>query len=133
MYRVPMRTSFPALLCATLLLPGCLIGRNTVNEPLEQAAIEQLRPGESTAGQVVELLGAPTEVVQLGRRSAYRFDATTTKQAGVLLLIVGVFNTDTRQDRLWAFFDEQDVLTHFGATLSADDPEYALPWQNVYD
>jgi hypothetical protein len=120
-------------MCSALILPACLISRNTINEPLDQASIAQLRPGETTAGQVVELLGAPTEVVQLGRRSAYRFDASTTKQAGLLLLVVGFLNSDTRSDRLWAFFDEQQVLTHYGATLAAGHPEYALPWQNVYD
>ena len=121
------------LLCTALFLSGCLISRNTVNKPLNQADIAQLQPGTSTAGQVVELLGAPTEVVQLGRRSAYRFDATTTKQAGLFLLIVGFLNTDTRSDRLWAFFDTEGVLTHFGATLTADEPEYALPWEDVHD
>ena len=127
-----MRTLVLALLAATLL-PACLISRLAVNEPLDPAEIAQLRPGESKAADVIELLGAPTEVVQLGRRSAYRFDATTTKQAGLWLLVVGFYNADTRSDRLWAFFDENEVLTHFGATLTAGDAEYALPWANTYD
>ena len=132
-YLVPMRTPLLALMCSALILPACLVSRNTVNEPLDEALIAQMRPGETTAAQVVELLGAPTEVVQLGRRSAYRFDATTTKQAGLFLLVVGFLNADTRSDRLWAFFDEQHLLTHYGATLTAGDPEYALPWEDVYD
>jgi len=128
-----MRTHLLALTCSALLLPACLVSRNTINEPLDAALFAQMRPGETTAGQVVELLGAPTEVVQLGRRSAYRFDASTTKQAGLFLFVVGFLNSDTRADRLWAFFDEQQVLTHYGATLAAGDPEYAMPWENVYD
>ena len=128
-----MRTHLLAFLCSALLLPACLVSRHAINEPLDKTLYGQLVPGTTTSGQVVELLGAPTEVIQLGRRSAYRFDATTTKQAGLFLLVVGFLNSDTRSDRLWAFFDEEQVLTHYGATLAAGDPEYALPWENVYD
>ena len=116
-----------------LLLPSCLLSRSTTNEPLRAKAIAALAPGETTAEEVVEALGAPTEVVQLGHRSAYRYDATTVKQAGLWVLLVGFLNTDTRSDRLWVFFDEQGVLTHHGATLSADDAQWALPWTDVHE
>ena len=70
----------PQLLTRTLLAlsltlaPGCLISRTTVDQPLDSAALTALEPGTSTAADVVAALGAPDEVVQLGRRSAYRFD-----------------------------------------------------------
>ena len=121
------------LLCCFAVLPGCFISRSSVNEPLDGGQLAQLHPGTTTAAEVLEALGAPTEVVQLGRRTAYRFDAETSKRAGLWLLLVGFVNDDTRSDRVWVFFDENDVLTHVGATLHARDPQYAMPWQDVHD
>src|SRR5690349_15764356 len=111
-------------------LPGCYLARQTQNDPLHTDRIASLVPGTSTAKDVVVALGAPTEVVQLGKRSAYRYDYTETKDTGVLLLVVGLFNSDTRADRAWVFFDEHDILTHVASSLRAADASYALPWQS---
>lgn len=111
---------------------GCAMARTHVNEPLEPGDIAKLQPGMS-AEDVVDLLGAPVDVVQLGRRSAYRYDFTSTKRAGLFLLVVLFYNEDTRSDRLWAFFDESGTLTHVGTTLQGDDNEYAMPWEDVHD
>lgn len=125
-----MRSCLPALLAAPLL-SGCFLAKRTQNEPLDGARIATLQPGQTHARQVVESLGAPTEVVQLGRRSAYRYDHTHTKDTGVFLVVLGLFNSDTRADRLWVFFDENDVLTHVASSLRADHAQHALPWQDV--
>jgi hypothetical protein len=115
----------------TVLLPGCLLSRKTQNEPLHGAALAQLVPGRTTAKEAVALLGAPTEVVQLGKRTAYRYDHARTKDAGLVLILVNFYNSDTRADRAWVFFDENDVLTHFAASLHADQASWAMPWQSV--
>jgi outer membrane protein assembly factor BamE (lipoprotein component of BamABCDE complex) len=119
-------------LALLLLLPACMRSRSTINEPLDATRIAELRAGETTAAEVVELLGAPTEVVQLGRRSAYRYDYLAAKQNGLWLILVFFLNTDTRSDRLWVFFDEENTLTHHGQTLSAADARWAMPWTNVH-
>jgi len=122
-----MRT--PALLLVlTLAAPGCFLSRRTTNEPLVPERIAQLVPGTTTARQAVELLGAPTEVVQLARRSAYRYDHTATKETGVFLLVLGLYNSDTRADRAWLFFDENEVLSHVATDLRASRVDYNLPW-----
>src|SRR5690606_17517603 len=72
-------------------------------------------------------------VVQLGERSAYRFDHEVTKAAALILLLVNLGATDTRSDRLWVFFDENGVLTHYGASLEAHRTQYALPWEDVHE
>ncbi|HUR27287.1 MAG TPA: hypothetical protein VM509_03820 [Planctomycetota bacterium] len=125
-----MRQLF-AIVTLTLLLQGCYLARQTQNDPLRANQVASLAPGTSTAKDVVTALGAPTEVVQLGRRTAYRYDYTAQKDTGVLLLIVGVFNSDTRADRVWVFFDEHEVLTHVASSLRADEARYALPWQKI--
>ncbi|MCY2962001.1 MAG: hypothetical protein NTY35_17730 [Planctomycetota bacterium] len=118
-------------LFAAVFLSGCFISRERANEPLQKAQIDSLVPGTSTATDVVTALGAPTEVVQLGKRSAWRYDFTAKKTSGFTLIIVTFVNTDARSDRCWLFFDESDVLRHVGTTLDAEDTQYAMPWQEV--
>lgn len=117
----------------TLLACGCAIARTAENEPLDPALIEKLEPGKTTALQTVELLGAPVDVVQLGRRSAYLYKHTREKSTGVVLIVFNMLNQDLREDRLWVFFDEQGTLTHFGSTLQAERTQVATPFKNLYD
>jgi hypothetical protein len=95
--------------------------------------VKRLIPGKTTAQEVVELFGGPTQIVELGNRSAYRYDHTATKGAGLFLLLLIVGNADTRSDRLWVFFDERAILTHYGVTLASHRPQYAMPWDNIYE
>lgn len=128
-----MRQLHALLLAAGFLhLSSCLISRDVVNEPLKRERFTNLVPGTTTAREVVEHLGAPNEVVQLGNRTAYRYDFTITKRAVFSVIIVSFLNEDTRSDRAWLFFDSKDVLTQVGTTLDAGDAEYAMPWQRVH-
>ncbi len=122
-----------SLLLLVPLLGSCFVSRATVNEPLGSARLAKLEPGVTTAAEAVRWLGAPNEVVQLGRRSAYRFDAQANKRSGLWLVVVALFNDDTREDRIWTFFDENDVLTHVAATLTFDDARYGMPWNSIHD
>ena len=112
-----------------LALPGCFVSRGTTNAPIRRASLRDLVPGTSTAADATTRLGAPSEVVQLGSRTAYRYDFGTTKRAGLTLVVATFINEDTDADRVWLFFDARDVLTHVGATLEADRARYAMPWQ----
>jgi hypothetical protein len=109
------------------LLSGCFMDRSSINVPLEPAAVAALQPGTSTADDVTRLLGAPVEVVQLGRRSAWRYEYLLTKRAGLFLILFGTRGTDTQADRVWVFLDEQDTVTHVGSTFDSTEAEYALP------
>ncbi|HED67102.1 MAG TPA: hypothetical protein ENJ09_16285 [Planctomycetes bacterium] len=117
-------------LAAALSLSGCFVQRTFVNRPLEPERVQSLVPGKTTAAEVVQLLGAPNEVVQLGRRSAYRYEHDQEKTAGLFLILFLMNNRDTQSDRTWVFFDENDVLTHVGTTREADTAAYATPWSS---
>lgn len=125
-----------ALHLVLALLPSCFfsscfLSRAHVNGPLENELIaSRLVPGKTTAAEVVAFLGAPNEVVQLGRRSAYRYEFTRQKTAGLTLIVFTMVNNDTQSDRAWLFFDENDVLSHVGSTLQAGDVEWKLPWSD---
>ena len=109
------------------LLPGCVFSNRQTNHPLDPAAFARLEPGRSTAKDVLEILGAPTEVVQLGTWSAYRYDHTRTKEAGLWLVVVFLHGSDVQSDRAWLFFNANDLLMDFGTTFDADRARYAIP------
>lgn len=117
------------LVFLALALPGCLVSRASFNEPLAPDALAGLEVGRSRATDVVALLGAPTEVVQLGLRSAYRYDYTVSKRTGLILILVGFLETQTRSDRIWLFFDEGGLLTHHGTTFESGAARHGMPWQ----
>lgn len=121
------------LLLSLLLLPSCVLSRASDNEPLDKTKLERLQPGKTTAREVVDLFGAPNDVVQLAGRSAYLYEHSRAKTAGLLFFVVAIVNSDERADRLWVFFDEKNVLTHFGATAAAERAEWAFPWSDLYD
>jgi hypothetical protein len=128
-----MTRTLPILvLLLALLSPACFISRTTVNAPVHGDVVASFVPGQTTAKEAVDKLGAPAEVVQLGSRTAYRYDFTVEKRAGFSLIVVSLLNDDTRADRVWLFFDAKDVLTHAGTTLQAADTRYAMPWQKIH-
>jgi len=108
------------LLAALLLLglSSCFISRTTTNVPLQRSRLDELRPGTTTAKEVVELLGAPNEVVQLGSRFT--------------IIIVSFLNEDARTDRAWLFFNKDEILTHVGGTFEGNQAQYAMPWQDIH-
>lgn len=128
-----MKTKTLSILCVLLSLPACWLAREQVNEPIDALAVAALQPGTTTARQVVERLGGPVEVVQLGRRSAYLYSASTQKSANLWAMVLALSNTDNRQDRVWVFFDEGDVLTHVGATFESHRAQYAMPWEDMHE
>ncbi|MSR62261.1 MAG: outer membrane protein assembly factor BamE [Planctomycetes bacterium] len=123
------RLLLASLLC---LVCACAVGRSAENVPLDAEKLHRLQPGTSTSREVVELLGAPVDVVQLGKRSAYLYQFTSTKTAALILLVANFYNSDQRADRAWVFFDENQILSHVGVTLAGGDTEYAMPWEDVH-
>jgi hypothetical protein len=128
-----LRRRRPFSLLLLTALGACAIARQDTNEPLDPAVVRSFEPGRTTAREVVEKLGAPTEVVQLGKRTAYRYDATTAKTAVLFLLVVNFANQDSRSDRVWLFFDERDVLSHYGTWWGTHRTQYAMPWEDVHE
>ena len=116
-----------------LSLSACAFSRQDTNEPLDVAKVHGLVPGKTTATEVVAALGAPTDVVQLGRRTAYRYDATSSKGTTWIMIFANFGNKDTRSDRVWVFFDDKDVLTHYGASFATHRNQYAMPWEDIHE
>ncbi len=125
------RLTHPLALTLLALPPSCLVARGTVNQPIDATAVADLEIGKTSASEVASLLGAPAEVIQLGKRSAWRFDYVQSKQTGFFMLVIAFSNKDTRTDRVWVFFDENDLLTNVGSTFESGGTEYLMPWQDI--
>ncbi len=130
MARTHIKTSvskFLVLAMFPFLIGGCLFSDRRVNTPIRADAVEQLIPNQSTAADVAAALGAPTDVVQLGHRSAWRYDHIVEKQTALVLILFNLRGVDTDADRVWVFFGQTGLVTHVAATLEAGQAEYDLP------
>ena len=114
------------------LIAGCALGQFSDNEPLEPKLMVQLVPGRTTAKQAVELLGAPMQVVQLDKRSAYFYSYTNRRLTGVISPLL-LANNDSRSDRMWLFFDETDRLTHYSGTFEGARVRWGFPWTSLHN
>ncbi|MEM9378648.1 MAG: outer membrane protein assembly factor BamE [Planctomycetota bacterium] len=123
--RLASTAALAALLSFTT--SGCFLSRSRDNPVLDRQDVEAIVPGVSTQEHVTQLLGAPNEVVQLGRRSAWRFEHTVQKQTALFLIVLGLNGVDTQSDRIWVFFDEQGTVTTVGSMFLANTAEYDLP------
>jgi hypothetical protein len=102
------------------------------DQPFDFKVAESFVPGQTTAKEVTDELGPPRRVVELDVRSAYLYEFSASKNAGLVLLIVNFVNSDVRYNRLWLFFDSRDVLTHYGTQLSAHRTKFAMPWSRSH-
>lgn len=117
------RTAFGLLLA--LAASSCVFSQTRVNTPIAPEGVEALELG-ITAGEVVQRLGAPTEVLEIDDGSAYRFEYVRSKDTGLFLFLFNLSHKQTRSDRVWCFFNEREILTHVGTTFEAADVEHKL-------
>jgi outer membrane protein assembly factor BamE (lipoprotein component of BamABCDE complex) len=116
------------VLMITTLLSGCLvIGKNKEFQPFESTELDQLVPDETTATEVTEIFGAPSEVVELANGNAYVYKRTVTKGTVCWLVLLTFGNVEKQHDQLVFFFDLDDILTHYGLSLDAQKAKYGFP------
>lgn len=130
------RSKWKTGFCLTLVFmqASCFIMRTSSNEPYPPERIVQIHAGKTTSTELVKLLGAPSHIVRLGKgRTAYLFEHSMTKTAGLWLVIILFSNFDQRSDRTWVFVDENQVVSHVATTLAAERTEYSMPWEDLHD
>ncbi len=108
---------------------GCtVIGKTKEYQAFDTSKLESLSPGKTRAADVTGLFGAPTEVVKLSNGNAYIYRRAVTKGTALWLVLLTLGNFDTQYDQVALFFDKDNVLTHFGASLNAEKTAYGLPF-----
>ena len=102
--------------------------KNKDYHPFDASGLDKLIPGKSTAAQVTEILGAPSEIVKLSNGNAYTYRRSLSKGTGLWLLIVSFGNYEKHYDQIVIFFDKKNIMTHSGITLDAHKAAYGLPF-----
>ncbi len=108
---------------------GCLlVGKNKEYHAFDSDALEKVAPGQTTAAEVSCIFGAPTQVVKMSNGNAYIYKRSLAKGTGLWLFLVSLGNYEKQYDQLVFFFDNNDILTHYGVSLNAGEASYGLPF-----
>lgn len=119
----------PALIIVLVSTSGCaIIGRDSDFRSFDSKSLTSVVPGKTTAGQVAQLFGAPTQVVKLSNGNAYMYTRGMSKGTVVYLILVTFANYDRKYDKIVFFFDKNDVLTHYGSSFNASEAAYGMPF-----
>jgi hypothetical protein len=133
------------LLMLLVLLPGCLFvgGRARVGAPVSAAAAAAIVPGQTTKGELLALLGPPTEfkrpeldsallddelrlsgALATARRAenALTWQHDRVAAAGTVLLLFNRVSARTSTDLLVVFFDEHDVVSAVAFRAAEEAP-----------
>ena len=112
-----------------ILGSGCVImGKDREYHPFNSEDLEKLAPGQATATEVTKAFGAPTQVVRMSNGNAYVYKRSLSKATGLSLVLFSMYNIDKQYDQLVFFFDNNDVLTHYGVSLNAGEVSYGHPF-----
>lgn len=117
-----------ALLMATLLSGCYLMGKNKEYHPFSTQHLSELKIGVTTAEEICELFGAPTEIVELNSNSAYLYRRSVAKVTGLSLILISFGKYDKQYDQMAFFFDPNERLTHYGVSLDASKAAYGFPF-----
>lgn len=123
------RFLFPLAMGFIMLCTGCFVfGTNKDYHPFDPDALASIQPGTTKATDISRLFGAPTHVVELSNGNAYIYRRSVAKATLIWLVLISFANYDTQVDQVVFFFDQNDLLTHYGASLNADKAEYGFPF-----
>ena len=112
-----------------LLCTGCFaFGTNKAYQPFDADQLASVQPGETTAKEITDMFGAPASIVEMSNGNAFIYQRTVSKGTFIWLILVSFGNYDNQTDQVVFFFDNQDLLTHYGASLNADKAGYGLPF-----
>lgn len=126
-----MKQNFTLVLALLYLLicAGCFaFGTNKEYQPFDVEQLASIQPGETTAKEITELFGAPTTIVEMSNGNAFIYQRSVSKGTFIWLILFSFGNYDNQADQVVFFFDNQDLLTHYGVSLDADKASYGLPF-----
>ena len=113
------------LLLCTTLLGGCAQYENKrgVEVLWKDSVADKLERDKSTRGDVLTLLGPPSQVIALEEETALYYLFEHSEGDGLILILYNRIKVDTRYDRAIFFFDENDVLTEYSTYVYKADED----------
>lgn len=102
-------------ICGWMLLSGCANwgGQSGVHNVWRSADVPAWQPGVTTAKEVMEFLGPPSQLIPLHDETVYYYMREGKSGKGLVLLVWNVANQKTRYDRAIFFFDKAGMLKSF--------------------
>ena len=104
------------------------MGKNKDYQAFDPKGLDGLVPGQTTAAEVTRVFGSPREVVKMSNGNAYMYKRCVAKGTGLWLLLLSFGNYDKQCDQMAFFFDNNDILTHYGVSLDARKASYGIPF-----
>lgn len=121
--------TFLLSLLFVFICTGCFaFGTNKEYQPFDAEQLASIQPGETTAKEITEIFGAPTRIVEMSNGNAFIYQRSISKGTFIWLILLSFGNYDNQTDQVVFFFDNQDLLTHYGVSLNADKASYGLPF-----
>ncbi|MCB1696236.1 MAG: hypothetical protein KDI10_04025 [Halioglobus sp.] len=101
------------------VLAGCAQYENKrgVEVTWQEAVTSHLVRGETTRGEVLRLLGPPSQVISLEEETVLYYLFERSKGDGLILILYNRIKIDTHYDRAILFFNENDILTDFATRI----------------
>lgn len=117
------------VLSMILLCTGCaMFGKSKEHHDFDARRLDTCTPGMTTAGDVLKLFGAPSSLVKLSNGNAYVYERSISKGTGIWLVVLSFGNYDSQCDRVVFFFNNENILTHYGLSMNAGDSSYGFPF-----
>jgi outer membrane protein assembly factor BamE (lipoprotein component of BamABCDE complex) len=102
--RAQMRTVAPIAAITALSLASCTSSISTHGHRLDAAALAQVEPGQSSQGDVVQLLGSPSSLATFDDRTWYYVSQRTERHSFYHTTVVS-------QDVVAIVFDDQGMVS----------------------
>jgi outer membrane protein assembly factor BamE (lipoprotein component of BamABCDE complex) len=113
----------------SIVLPGCVVSRGRVGNPIKEESIKNLEKGTSKKDYVVTLLGAPDRIIQGNDREIFHYYYYDGKSPALLLLLINFVSVNVRSDNLYIFFDRQDIVQDVIYGNRTNEVSFTLaPW-----
>jgi outer membrane protein assembly factor BamE (lipoprotein component of BamABCDE complex) len=102
--RLPALAALPTATLAVLGLASCTSSISTHGHRLDAAALAQVEPGQSSQGDVIQLLGSPSSLATFDDRTWYYVSQRTERHSFY-------HNSVVSQDVVTIMFDDQGTVS----------------------
>jgi hypothetical protein len=123
-----VRDAIVILSMISVCVSCAMFGKSKEYHGFDAKWLDGFTPGTTLAAEVVEAFGAPSHIVKLSNGNAYVYERSVSKGTGIWLVVLSFGNYETQYDRVVFFFDNEDILTHYGLSMNAGDASYGLPF-----
>jgi len=109
-----------SILCLFILTTSCFSisdQQGVDNLWRDQAKVENIEEGKTTQNEVIQLIGPPSQIINLDSGSVFYYLLQDKKGSGVFLLLFNYKTEKISYDRAIFFFDNQGILTDYGFSV----------------